>query len=224
MQAQPGNKRIFGGENSPKCLFSFNDYKTPYFCQCFSLRRENESTGGVCECPSLLPVTFLTPLCNFYAPLFLLCHHLVLWGKVLILFSFNLFLQLLVEFTAHSRSSAMPVSCVNMNLSRIRMVGSGPGVESGESILVYLWMPQAVPAWVSEPQFTHNENMPENRCPNYLTELLRGSNEQTGAKQHLRRWKKLHTVVFWNQKVTKAHHGSSLGEGQTRGLDSSLPS
>lgn len=49
--------------------------------------------------------------------------------------SFIPFPQILVESPAHSRSS-MPVSCVNMSISRTRVVGTGPGVESGESSLV----------------------------------------------------------------------------------------
>lgn len=163
-------------------------------------------------------------LCNFYAPLFLLCHHLILWGKVLILFNFNLFSQLLVEVTAHSRSSAMPVRCVNMNLSRIRLVGAGPGVESGESNLVYLWMPLSkmlgslnLSLRIMKMCLTIDvPTSSQNYCEDQMSKQVQKNTWGDG--------KKLHKVVFWNQKVTKAHHGSSLGKGQTRGLDSSLPS
>lgn len=45
--------------------------------------------------------------------------------------------QLLVERLAHSRSSAIPVSCMNRKVGRFRLVGPGPGVDGGESGLVY---------------------------------------------------------------------------------------
>lgn len=54
------------------------------------------------------------------------------------LIQLHFFPLLLGECSAHSRSSAMPVSWVKMNRRRIKVVGTGPGVESRESSLVYI--------------------------------------------------------------------------------------
>lgn len=150
------------------CLFPFNEYKIPNFSLHFSLRRKKQEHLWLCSSsscdfsPHSVSVSCIIsmPICFSFATF------MSLRGRS----SSQLyhFPSLLAERLAHSRSSAMPVSCISMNISRSRVVGTGPRVEGGESSLVYASEWPWTRCSISEPQFTLKGNVPDNRYPNSL--------------------------------------------------------